>query len=416
MRIRTLFVVTSLLLLTVTKPVLGSDLALVGARVYLSPTDPPIENATILVHNGRITAVGPSATIKPPRFARAVTVINCRGMIVTAGFWNSHVHILTPGLLHSEKLSSAELSAQLEAMLTRWGFTTVFDVASILENTNGIRRRIDSGEVRGPRILTVGEPFWAKGGTPIYVRGFLETNHISIPEVESSAQAAERVRQQIHDGADGIKIFTGSVERDSILIMPSELAKAIVAEAHRAGKPVFAHPSNPQGIEVALESGVDILAHTTPSGGPWSSSLVESMKASRMALIPTLTLWHVESRGESQEGFEKGMNAVVLPELRAYSEAGGQILFGTDVGYIEQFDTAEEFTLMSRAGLTWQQILATLTINPAERFGYSTRSGRIAKGLDADLVVLSADPAQDVTAFSKVAFTIRHGKILFGKP
>jgi imidazolonepropionase-like amidohydrolase len=416
MRIRTLFILSFLFLLTITKTALASDLALVGAKSYLSPTDPPLENATILVHNGRITAVGPSATTKPPRFARAVTVINCKGMVVTAGFWNSHVHIMMPGLLHAEKLSSAELSSQLEAMLTRWGFTTVFDVASILENTNGIRRRIDSGEVRGPRILTVGEPFWAKGGTPIYVRGFLETNHISIPEVESSAQAAERVRQQIHDGADGIKIFTGSVERDSILIMPSELAKAIVAEAHRAGKPVFAHPSNPQGIEVALESGVDILAHTTPSGGPWSSSLVESMKASRMALIPTLTLWLVESRNESPEGFEKGMNTVVLPELRAYSEAGGQILFGTDVGYIEQFDTAEEFTLMSRAGLTWQQILATLTTNPAERFGYSAHSGRIAKGLDADLVVLSADPAQDVTAFSKVAFTIRHGKILFGKP
>jgi len=416
MRIRTLFIVTSLLLLTAAKPVLGSALALVGARVYLSPTEPPLENATILVHNGRITAVGPSAGTKPPRFARAVTVINCKGMVVTAGFWNSHVHIMMPGLLHADKLSSAELSSQLEAMLTRWGFTTVFDIASILENTNGIRRRIDGGGVRGPRILTVGEPFWAKGGTPIYVRGFLETNHISIPEVESSAQAAERVRQQIHDGADGIKIFTGSVERDGILIMPLELAKAIVVEAHRAGKPVFAHPSNPQGLEVALQSGVDILAHTTASGGPWSSSLVESMKAAHMALIPTLTLWHVESRNESPEGFEKGMNTVVLPELRAYSEAGGQILFGTDVGYIEQFDTAEEFTLMSRAGLTWQQILATLTTNPAERFGFATRSGRIAKGLDADLVVLAADPAQDVTAFSKVAFTIRHGKILFGKP
>jgi cytosine/adenosine deaminase-related metal-dependent hydrolase len=101
-RILTLFIVTSLLLLTFTKPVLGSDLALVGARVYLSPTDPPIENATILVHNGRITAVGPSASTKPPRFARAVTIINCRGMVVTAGFWNSHVHIMMPGLLHVE--------------------------------------------------------------------------------------------------------------------------------------------------------------------------------------------------------------------------------------------------------------------------------------------------------------------------
>ena len=393
-----------------------SDLALVHAKIYPSPTEPAIEDGTILVHDRRITAMGPSATTKPPRFARAVTIIDCKGMVVTAGFWNSHVHILTPGLLHAEKLSSQQLTSQLEEMLTRWGFTTVFDIASVLSNTTLIRRRIESGEVKGPRILTVGEPFWVKGGTPVYVKGFLEDNHISIPEVESNSQAAERVRQQIHDGADGIKIFAGSVERDSILIMPLDLAKAIVAEAHHEGKPVFAHPSNLEGIEVALQSGVDILAHTTPVGGPWSSSLVERIKAAQMALTPTLTLWHVEGRNESPEEFEKGMNTVVLPQLRAFSEAGGQILFGTDVGYIEHFDTSEEFSWMSRAGMSFQQILASLTTNPAERFAFSSRSGRIAKGMDADLVVLSADPAQDVSAFSRVAFTIRRGKILFGKP
>jgi imidazolonepropionase-like amidohydrolase len=255
-----------------------------------------------------------------------------------------------------------------------------------------------------------------KGGTPIYVKGFVEDNHVSMPEVESNAQAAERVRQQIHDGADGIKIFAGSAERDSILIMPLDLAKAIVVEAHHEGKPVFAHPSNQEGMEAALQSGVDILAHTTPGGGPWSSSLVERMKAAHMALTPTLTLWHVEGRNESPEEFEKGMITVILPQLRAYSEAGGQILFGTDVGYIEQFDTSEEFVWMSRAGMSFQQILASLTTNPAERFGYSAHSGRIAKGMDADLVVLSADPAKDVNAFSRVAFTIRLGKIIFGKP
>jgi hypothetical protein len=52
-------------------------------------------------------------------------------------------------------------------MLTRWGFTTVFDIASVLENTNLIRHRIESGEVQGPRLLTVGEPFWVR--TPIYI-------------------------------------------------------------------------------------------------------------------------------------------------------------------------------------------------------------------------------------------------------
>src|SRR5580692_6194197 len=311
----------------------SSDLALIGAKIYSSPTEPPIENGAILVHEGRILAVGPSTTIKVPRDA---TVIDCKGLVVTAGFWNSHVHILTPGLLHAEQLSSQQITSQLEELLTRWGFTTVFDIASVLDNTTLIRRRIESGEVKGPRILTVGEPFWVKGGTPIYVRGFLEANHINIPEVQSTTQATERVRQQIRDGADGIKIFANSIEQDGILTMPLDLARAIVAESHRAGKPVFAHVSNDQGIEVAVESGVDILAHTTPAGDLWSPSFAERLKVANMALTPTLTLWEVEYKGSDPAQLEKGMGKAAQ-QLRAFSEAGGQVLFGTDVGYIQEF-------------------------------------------------------------------------------
>lgn len=418
MRIRIVLVLTLWVLFVHAVPSFGSDLALVGAKVYISPFQPPLENVTILIHDGVITAVGPSATTKPPRFARAVTVIDCKGMVVTAGFWNSHVHIFTPGLLHAENLSDTNLSSQLEQMLTRWGFTTVYDVASSLDNTNGIRRRIDSGAVRGPRILTVGEPFYGKGGTPVYIRGFLEENHIPLPEVTSVSQAVDRVKQQIRDGADGIKIFAGSIKSDGVLIMPLDLATAIVTEAHREGKPVFAHPSNNDGIELSLRSGVDILAHTTPMSGPWSAELVQRIKAANMALIPTLTLFEVEAKkfNESAEGSANDMRSA-SQQLKSYADAApGQILFGTDVGYTDYYDTAEEFTLMSRAGLTFPQVLASLTTNPAARFGYATHTGQIAKGMDADLVVLSADPAQDITAFSRVAFTIRQGKIIFGKP
>ena len=394
----------------------ASDLALVHAKIYPSPNEPAIEDGMVLIHNGVITAVGPSDKVHPPHFVRAVTNINCQGMIVTAGFWNSHVHILTKDLLHAESRSASDLSSQLEQLLTRWGFTTVFDIASVLENTNNIRRRIESGEVRGPRILTVGEPFYAKGGTPVYIRGFLQENHLSLPEVESAAQGVERVRQQIRDGADGIKIFAGSIEQGSVLIMPLDEATAIVAEAHREGKPVFAHPSNNDGIELALKSGVDILAHTTPMSGPWTPEMVRRVKAANMALIPTLTLFEVEAKkfGESEEDSANDMRAA-SQQVKAYSDAGGQILFGTDVGYTDYYDTAEEFRLMSEAGLNFQQILGTLTTNPASRFGYAAHSGRITKGMDADLVVLSADPAKDVKAFSRVAFTIRQGKIVFGK-
>ena len=333
---------------------------------------------------------------------------------MTAGFWNSHVHIFLPGLIHAENLSSEQITSQLQLMLTRWGFTTVFDIASVLENTNLIRHRIESGEVKGPQILTTGEPFWMKGGTPIYVQGFLEANHISIPEVESMAQAKERVRQQINDGAVGIKIFANSAERDGMLTMPLDVAQLIAAEAHHAGKPVFAHVSNNQGTEVAIQSGVDILAHTTPTDDLWSPSFVHRLTAAHMALTPTLTLWEVVSPNATPGELEKGMSRAAQ-QLGAFYQAGGQVLFGTDVGFIEHFDTSEEFKWMSRAGMSFQGILASLTTNPAQRFGYATHSGRIAKGMDADLVVLSADPAQNTSAFSKVRYTIRGGDIIYAE-
>jgi imidazolonepropionase-like amidohydrolase len=391
-----------------------SDLALMHAKIYPSPTEPPIENGTVLVQGGRIRAVGPAAAIRVPRHA---AVMDCKGLVVTAGFWNSHVHILTPGLLRARELSSEQITSQLQAMFTRWGFTTVFDIASVLENTTLIRRRIESGAVKGPTILTVGEPFWGKGGTPIYVRGYLESHHISIADVESSPQGTARVRQQIRDGANGIKVFVDSVEADGILTMPLDLARAIVDEAHRAGKPVFAHVSSDRGIEVALQSGVDILAHTTPQGDLWSSSFAQRLTAAHMALTPTLTLWHVEaSKGKaSSEEIEKGMGRAAQ-QLQAFSQAGGQVLFGTDVGYIEQFDTSEEFVWMSRAALSFQQILASLTTSPAARFGYSSHSGRIAKGMDADLVILDDDPGKDITAFSKVHQVIRRGQLIYPIP
>src|SRR5436190_22283385 len=93
------------------------------------PAEPPIEYGSILIHHGHILAVGPTATTKIPRHG---TVIDCKGLVVTAGFWNSHVHVLMPGLLHAEKLSPEVVTSQLQAIFTRWGFTTVFDIASVL--------------------------------------------------------------------------------------------------------------------------------------------------------------------------------------------------------------------------------------------------------------------------------------------
>jgi hypothetical protein len=84
-----------------------------------------------------------------------------------------------------------------------------------------------------------------------------------------------------------------------------------------------------------------------------------------MALTPTLTLWDVEAQkgNTPSDEIEKGMSRAAQ-QLKGFSQAGGQVLFGNDIGYIEKFDTSEEFTWISRVGMTFQKILASLTTNP----------------------------------------------------
>jgi len=391
----------------------GGDLAIVNARIYPSPDAAPIERGTIIVRGGRVaTVAAQSAANAPPGMA----VIDAGGATVTAGFWNSHVHLFTPALLHARKRSAAELSAELERMLTRWGFTSVFDVGSLLSNTRVIRQRIAAGEVTGPRIFTVGDPFFPEHGTPIYVRSYLEQNRLPSFEVTTADEARGRARRQLAAGADGVKIFAGAIVggKIGVLPMPLDIARAVVEEAHRVGKPAFAHPSNAAGIDIAIASGVDVLAHTAPMMGPWGPRVVAPLLAHRMALVPTLTLFEVEEhKAGSPAAQVESVEQVAVQQLRAFAAAGGTVLFGTDVGYIDVYDTTREFELMGRV-LGWRQILSSLTISPAQRFTHG--GARIVPGAPADLTVIDGDPAANVTAYAHVRYTIRAGRIIYRRP
>ena len=203
---------------------LAADVALIGGTIYPSPAARPIVDGVIVIHDNRIVSVGTRASTS---IRNGLQKIDCSGKFVVAGFWNSHVHIFTPGLLHVSRTSASELNKQLDAMLNRWGFTTVFDIASLLENTIALRSRIDGGELRGPRILTVGEPLWTN--PPVYIRDYLVANHIDIPAVTTSADAAARVRAQAERGANGIKLFAGSVQSGGrIANMPLDVVRAAV--------------------------------------------------------------------------------------------------------------------------------------------------------------------------------------------
>ena len=104
------------LLAFATCPCRASDLALVGAKIYPSPAQPAIENGSVVVHDGLVVSVGPNSSIHIPPGA---TVMDCKGLVVTPGFWNSHVHIFTPALLHVREAHAQDLDEQLDAMFNR---------------------------------------------------------------------------------------------------------------------------------------------------------------------------------------------------------------------------------------------------------------------------------------------------------
>jgi imidazolonepropionase-like amidohydrolase len=106
-----------------------------------------------------------------------------------------------------------------------------------------------------------------------------------------------------------------------------------------------------------------------------------------------------------------------LKEVKSYSDAHGQIMFGTDIGFLTDYPAlTKEYDYMARAGLTFSQILASLTTTPAARLGYGRRTGEVKAGMDADLTLLEDDPARDVNAFAHVAMTIRKGRIIYQNP
>jgi imidazolonepropionase-like amidohydrolase len=384
-------------------------LVLTGATIYPSPEQPAVREGVVVVRDGRIAAMGRRASVTVPDGAE---VLDCTGLSITAGFWNSHVHFGERKWAQAEKLPAGEASEQLREMLTRYGFTRVFDTGSPLANTRALRTRIEAGEVEGPRIFTTGDILWPKGGLPsgpvMVALGFIPEPQ---REVATPEQAAGRARELLAAGADGIKVYAATWFGAPV-VMPQPVIAAAVREAHARGKLLFAHPSNAAGLANALAAGVDVVVHTAPSMEAWSDSLVARMVKAGVAVVPTLKLWRYEARS-ARLAFSRPFVEAGVGELRAFVRGGGTVLFGTDVGYMLDYDPSEEYALMGRAGMSFSQILASLTTNPARRFGQAERTGRVAPGMDADLVVLERDPASDVRGLARVRYTLRQGRVIY---
>jgi imidazolonepropionase-like amidohydrolase len=385
---------------------------LTGTRVYLTPDQPPIDHAWVVVNTGTIESFGSG---EPPIGVRRNAA--CSDGVIAAGFQNSHVHFTDPAFSRAADRPRDELEKPLIAMTSRFGFTTVVDTASDLLNTIALRSRIEHGELRGPAILTVGYPLYPDHGIPIYLRDLPPEILAQLPQPATADEARAIVRTNFAHGANATKLFIATPQgHGEIKRMAIEIAVAAVDETRKAGGLVVVHPTDADGVTAAVQAGVDIIAHTTIDGATteWSDQLIHDMVAKHISLVPTLKLWGYEL-AKQHVAVEK-RDAIVAPaehQLAAFIHAGGQVLFGTDVGYMTDLDPTDEYVLMAHAGLTPMQILASLTTAPAARWNAGDHRGRIAPGLSADLVVLDGDPATDVRRFAAVRCTIRAGREIF---
>jgi len=379
-------------------------LAIQHARIYVSPSDPPIEDGTVLIRDGRIAAVG--AQVEIPSGS---TIVPCDHCIVTAGFWNAHVHLTEPKWSMANWKSAATLNPQLADMFLSRGFTTVIDLGSNPADTFSIRRRTEKGELTGPYIYTAGTGIYPPHGIPFYLKETLPRwIQASMPQPETPQEATSIVHRNLGGGADLTKLFTGSwVERGHVLPMPVNIATAAVTESHLNGKLVFAHPSNLAGVRVAMDSGVDVLAHAADDTRGVDATLLRAAIGKNMAMIPTLKMFTTTVTTDPHH-----MDPM-RTEVQQFHQLGGTLLFGTDVGYMTDYTTEGEFVELGKSGLDWKTVLAMLTTNPAARMGVSASKGTVTPGKLADLTILGADPASDLTNFSRVRAVVRSGKLVW---
>lgn len=334
-------------------------LALTGGRIV---RDGSTEPATVLVADGRIDSVGSG---RPPE---GVRTLDLAGATLVPGFIDAHVH-----------LQFADPRDILDG-----GVTTVRDLGSPREEREAAAAT-RLGVVLAGRILT------PPGGYPTRSWGGRGESR----EVGGTEDARHAVEEQLAEGATVIKVALEDAA-GAPLFAPEVLA-GVVAAAHDAGVGVTAHVGSASALDLALEVGIDELAHLPLHRV--SASEMERVAAAGVAVCPTLAI-----RGDDPDG---------LRALGAFHRAGGRVLYGTDLG---NGGTApgimlDEVKAMVAAGMSPAEVLDSATAVAAAHLGLPDR-GRIEAGAAADLIAVDGDPLADPDVYGALMLVIASGRVL----
>jgi imidazolonepropionase-like amidohydrolase/Tol biopolymer transport system component len=353
-------------------------LALINGTLIDGTGADPVSNAALVIRDGRIAAVGPRAEVDIPSDAQ---VIDVQGATLLPGFFNAHVH---------EAFDAYRLRKWARA-----GVTTVRDLSplsvgrSALEFDYAFKNHVQQ--------------------QPEYARIVASTPILSPPDgygmlpVSGPQDAREKTNALLDGGADLIKIAFEDQVRGPQPLLPVSDAQAIVAAAHDRGVPVSAHISLAKHLQMALESGVDDVAHMITDKLP--DELITQMVKQNVYWVPTLELWS-----------GVGRIANMRDNLKRFVDGGGQVALGTDyAGYTIPFELGmpiTEIELMHQAGMTPMQIIVAATKNAAHVSNRDRDLGTLEVGKIADVLIVNGDPLQDLHALLDVRLVVKDGVII----
>ena len=407
-----------------------------GVRVVTGEDADPIEQGALVFEGERITFVGPERQLTPPRGA---TVIDADGMTLLPGLIDCHVHLngrwgydLLNALQTSPSLGLLYAVPNARATLEA-GVTTVRDAGMA---PAGVRQAIERGFFPGPRMLTAVVMLSQTGGhgdsfMPCcadlghMVAGKAMLGDVPTNVVDGVDAMREKVREVLRAGADWIKLCTsGGVlsaadSPESAQFTVEEIATAVY-EAAAQGKRVMAHAQSNRGIKNAVEAGVASIEH----GIYLDDEAIQMMRARGVYLVPTLVApLDVVEDAEANPGklpayaIEKARSVIEAHQrsFRMAVEAGVKVAMGTDTGVGPHGGNARELALMARhGGMSAMQAIIASTRSAAELLRLDQRTGTLAAGKLADLLVVNGDPLSDLGSLAqpeRIAFVAKAGAV-----
>ncbi|HLG52666.1 MAG TPA: amidohydrolase family protein [Steroidobacteraceae bacterium] len=398
-----------------------------AGRLIDGVSDAPRERQTIVVDGGRIAAVESGF--------RAATagdlVIDLSSATVMPGLMDMHVHLTSEHSRRSEidsvrkgEADRAYDSVPFAERTLLAGFTTVRNVGDQFNVSIALRRAIEEGKVRGPRVFTSGRSIGSTGGHADASNSWGPFLYSDDPRLNTVCNGAdgcrEAVRQRYKDGVDSIKITaTGGVmsiakSGTAPQFTEDELA-AIISTAHDYGLKVAAHAHGTEGMKRAVRAGIDSIEH----GTLMDDETMRLMKQQGTHYVPTISAgrW-VYDKAQDPTYFP----AIVRPKALAIGpviqktfakawQAGLTIMFGTDCGVCEHGSNGREFTYMVEAGMPIMAAIRSATIVPARYLGIDDRLGSIEAGKLADIVAVPGDPMTDASVMERVSFVMKEGVV-----